>query len=49
MFIQLTGLSGAGKTTIARGVQEKIRKAGCLCEVIDGDEYRANLCNDMDF
>ncbi|RAJ80022.1 adenylylsulfate kinase [Chitinophaga dinghuensis] len=48
-FIQLTGLSGAGKTTIANAVQERLRQQGYQTEVIDGDVYRQTLCKDLGF
>ena len=49
IFIQMTGLSGAGKTTLARLVQQRLKKRGIQTEVIDGDEYRSGLCNDLGF
>tara|TARA_R110000824_G_scaffold359891_4_gene547532 strand:+ start:242 stop:919 length:678 start_codon:yes stop_codon:yes gene_type:complete len=49
LLVQMTGLSGAGKTTLAMGVAEKLRKKGYLVEVIDGDEYREGLCKDLGF
>jgi len=49
LFIQMTGMSGAGKTTLARVVQQRLRKKGMQVEVIDGDEYRSNLCSDLGF
>jgi len=49
MFIQMTGLSGAGKTTLARSVEERLKAKGYKVEVIDGDEYREGLCNDLGF
>jgi adenylylsulfate kinase len=49
LFIQMTGLSGAGKTTIAKRAGERLKKRGIQVEVIDGDEYRKNLCDDLGF
>lgn len=49
LFIQMTGMSGAGKTTLAKLVQKRLQKQGIQIEVIDGDEYRLNLCNDLGF
>jgi len=49
MFIQMTGLSGAGKTTLARAVEKKLKAKGYKVEIIDGDEYREGLCKDLGF
>jgi len=49
VFIQMTGMSGAGKTTLAKNVEKKLKKQGLKVEVIDGDEYRENLCQDLGF
>ena len=49
IFIQMTGLSGAGKSTIAKNVQKNLMKKGFRVEVIDGDEYREGLCKDLGF
>ena len=49
LFVQMTGMSGAGKTTLARLVQQRLRKKGIQVEVIDGDEYRSGLCSDLGF
>jgi len=49
LFIQMTGMSGAGKSTVAQAAAKKLRQQGLMVEVIDGDEYRAGLCNDLGF
>ena len=49
MFIQMTGLSGAGKTTLARAVEKRLKEKGLLVEIIDGDEYREGMCKDLGF
>jgi len=49
MIIQLCGLSGAGKTTIARSVQRKAAAYGTAIEIIDGDSYREFLCKGPGF
>ncbi|WP_343692498.1 adenylyl-sulfate kinase [Chitinophaga sp.] len=49
MIIQLCGLSGAGKTTIAHNVKRKALSYGTPVEIIDGDNYRAFLCKDLGF
>jgi adenylylsulfate kinase len=49
IFIQLTGLSGSGKSTIANAVKELLQKTGHAVEVIDGDVYRKKLCPDLGF
>lgn len=49
IMIQLTGLSGAGKTTIARNVKIKFQQIDIRVDVIDGDEYRKTLCSDLGF
>lgn len=49
MIIQMTGLSGAGKTTIALAAKERMDFLGIPLEVIDGDVYRKTLCKDLGF
>jgi adenylylsulfate kinase len=47
--VWLTGLSGAGKTTIAVAVAERLRTEGREVEVLDGDELRRGLSAGLGF
>ena len=44
-----TGLSGAGKTTIADRVKEKLEEMGLAVERIDGDDLRQLISSDLGF
>jgi adenylyl-sulfate kinase len=44
-----TGLSGAGKTTISKIVEDELRKRGSRVEVLDGDVVRENLSKGLGF
>jgi adenylyl-sulfate kinase len=44
-----TGLSGAGKTTLARLVETELRTRGHKVEVLDGDVIRTNLSKGLGF
>ncbi len=45
----LTGLSGAGKTTLAALLATELRARGVRIEVLDGDEVRTNLSKGLGF
>jgi adenylyl-sulfate kinase len=45
----LTGLSGAGKTTLATSLVTKLKGRGIGVEVLDGDEVRTNLSSGLGF
>jgi adenylylsulfate kinase len=47
--VWLTGLSGAGKTTIAGLVGEELARRGHLVESLDGDVVRAHLSQGLGF
>ena len=47
--VWLTGLSGAGKTTIAREVERRLFASGCRTMLLDGDQLRRGLCADLGF
>jgi adenylyl-sulfate kinase len=45
----LTGLSGSGKSTVARLAAGRLRDLGHRVEVLDGDDVRQNLCAGLGF
>ena len=47
--IWLTGLSGAGKTTLASALKYELIAAGHRIETLDGDEVRENLSRGLGF
>ncbi len=47
--VWFTGLSGAGKTTIASLVEERLHRLGRATFVLDGDTVRAGLSRDLGF
>lgn len=48
-ILWFTGLSGAGKSTIAHAVEERLHTLGCRTFVFDGDNVRHGLCSDLGF
>jgi len=49
VVLWFTGLSGAGKSTLAHAVEERLHQRGCSTIVLDGDNVRHGLCNDLAF
>jgi len=47
--IWLTGLSGAGKSTIANALELELSRKGRHTYLLDGDNVRLGLCNDLGF
>ncbi|MEM9459810.1 MAG: sulfate adenylyltransferase subunit CysN [Myxococcota bacterium] len=47
--VLLTGLSGSGKTTIARGVERRLFERGQTVVVLDGAEMRRGISKDLGF
>jgi adenylyl-sulfate kinase len=44
-----TGLSGSGKTTISKIIEEQLRERGSRVEILDGDVVRENLSKGLGF
>jgi len=49
VVLWFTGLSGAGKSTIAHAVEEQLHQKGYHTFVLDGDNVRHGLCGDLGF
>ena len=48
-IIQMTGLSGVGKSTLASALKEDLSALGLVVEVIDADVYRNTMNQDLGF
>lgn len=49
IMIWFTGLSGSGKSTVAMGVERELHAQGILCRILDGDNIRAGINNNLGF
>ena len=49
IMIWFTGLSGSGKSTVAMGVERELHAHGILCRILDGDNVRAGINNNLGF
>jgi adenylyl-sulfate kinase len=49
LVVWFTGLSGAGKTTLAASVERRLFDFGYRTFLIDGDLLRSGLCSDLGF
>lgn len=47
--VWLTGLSGAGKSTIAQALERELQQRGCAVEILDGDVVRTHLSKGLGF
>ena len=47
--IWMTGLSGSGKTTVAKGVERYLHSQGILNQLLDGDNIRVGVSNNLTF
>jgi len=48
-ILWFTGLSGSGKSTLSSAVEAYLHKQGASTFVLDGDNIRQGLCNDLGF
>lgn len=48
-LIWMTGLSGSGKSTIAKGLEKALFQKGFYVQVLDGDNIRTGICNNLGF
>ena len=49
MMIWFTGLSGSGKSTIAIALERELHRRGLLCRILDGDNIRSGINNNLGF
>ncbi|MCB0510097.1 MAG: adenylyl-sulfate kinase [Chitinophagales bacterium] len=48
-LIWFTGLSGSGKSTVAKGLEKELFKRGFYVQVLDGDNIRMGISNNLGF
>jgi adenylylsulfate kinase len=49
IVIWMTGLSGSGKTTIAKYLEKVLHQEGYLTQLLDGDNIRSGINNNLGF
>lgn len=49
VVVWMVGLSGSGKSTIARLLEKRLHEAGHLTQLLDGDNLRSGLNSDLGF
>ena len=49
LMVWFTGLSGSGKSTVAMSVERELHKRGILCRILDGDNIRSGINNNLGF
>ena len=47
--VWLTGLSGSGKSTVAKAVERQLHEQGFVTKLLDGDNIRVGLSNNLTF
>ena len=49
LMIWFTGLSGSGKSTVAIALERELHRQGFLCRILDGDNIRTGINNNLGF
>lgn len=49
MMLWFTGLSGSGKSTVAIALERELQRRGLLCRILDGDNIRSGINNNLGF
>jgi len=49
VMIWFTGLSGSGKSTLAIALERELQQRGLLCRILDGDNIRSGINNNLGF
>ncbi len=49
IMVWFTGLSGSGKSTVAIALERELHKRGILCRILDGDNIRSGINNNLGF
>ena len=49
VMVWFTGLSGSGKSTVAIAVERELQRRGLLCRILDGDNIRSGINNNLGF
>lgn len=49
MMLWFTGLSGSGKSTVAIALERELHNRGLLCRILDGDNIRSGINNNLGF
>ena len=49
VMIWFTGLSGSGKSTVAIALERELHRRGLLCRILDGDNIRSGINNNLGF
>ncbi len=49
IMLWFTGLSGSGKSTLAIALERELYNSGILCRILDGDNIRTGINNNLGF